>query len=289
MPTTTRNLGLKKPLGSETFNRQAYNENLDLMDQNAAKKTDLDEHLANDVNHIPYAVATGSANSYVIILNPVPTAYMDGMAVAVKINIASTGASTLNVNGLGAREIKDSLGNAIAPGGLKANIIYSMRYETTSRNFIVQGKGGGGNATSFQLLSGYTATVDTGPVTGTMPNNGALNYNPSTARQSVPAGYTTGGTVNPVTGTATITQVLSGLTFASASGINLTGTMPNLGSPTLTPGSPIPAGYYSGGLVSYPTHGSQTYTSGSGYFTVPPGVNKITFIAVGGGGGGGKL
>ncbi len=46
MPTTTPNLGLKKPLGNEVFNRQAYNENLDLIDQNAAKKTILDAHLA---------------------------------------------------------------------------------------------------------------------------------------------------------------------------------------------------------------------------------------------------
>ncbi len=47
MPITTPNLGLKKPLGNEVFNRQAYNENLDLMDQNAAKKMVLDTHLAD--------------------------------------------------------------------------------------------------------------------------------------------------------------------------------------------------------------------------------------------------
>ena len=47
MPTTTPNLGLKKPLGNEVFNRQAYNENLDLIDQNAAKETDLAAHLAD--------------------------------------------------------------------------------------------------------------------------------------------------------------------------------------------------------------------------------------------------
>ncbi|SHK96831.1 hypothetical protein [Desulforamulus aeronauticus] len=52
MPTTTPNLGLKKPLGNEVFNRQAYNENLDLMDQNAAKKTELDAHLADYTQQI---------------------------------------------------------------------------------------------------------------------------------------------------------------------------------------------------------------------------------------------
>lgn len=41
MPDITPNLGLKKPLGNETVSRTAYNENLELLDQNAAKVVDL--------------------------------------------------------------------------------------------------------------------------------------------------------------------------------------------------------------------------------------------------------
>ena len=37
------------------------------------------------------------------------------------------------------------------------------------------------------------------PISGTMPNNGALNYTPSTSQQNIPAGYTTGGTISAVT------------------------------------------------------------------------------------------
>ncbi len=62
MPTTTPNLGLKKPLGHEVFNRQAYNENLDLMDQNAAKKTVLAEHLAETMPH--KFTDTGTGKTY---------------------------------------------------------------------------------------------------------------------------------------------------------------------------------------------------------------------------------
>ena len=47
MPTITPNFGLKKPLGNEVVNRQAYNENLELLDQKVAKKTDLDAHLTD--------------------------------------------------------------------------------------------------------------------------------------------------------------------------------------------------------------------------------------------------
>ncbi len=51
MSTITPNLGLKKPMGNEIVNRQAYNENLDLLDQNVAKKTDIDL-LEGELNHL---------------------------------------------------------------------------------------------------------------------------------------------------------------------------------------------------------------------------------------------
>lgn len=136
----------------------------------AANAAIVTSHLADYVRQPGYAVATGSANTYAVTLSPAPTAYVDGMAITVKINVASTGTSTLNVNGLGAKSIKDSLGNAITSGGLKANTPYTLRYESTSGSFIVQGKGGGGNTIASHILAGETATVDSGPVVGTMPN-----------------------------------------------------------------------------------------------------------------------
>jgi hypothetical protein len=145
------------------------------------------------VKHPAYATTTGTANTFAVTLNPAPpNGYEDGLGIVAKINISSTGASTLNVNGLGAKAIKDSLGNAITSGGLKLNPPYTLRYESTSGNFIVQGKGGGGNATTFDLLSGKTATVDTGQINGAMPNRGTFNL---ALGVTVPAGYYSGGTV----------------------------------------------------------------------------------------------
>lgn len=43
MPETTPNLGLKKPLGNEKVSRAAYNENLDLLDQNAVSAADVQQ------------------------------------------------------------------------------------------------------------------------------------------------------------------------------------------------------------------------------------------------------
>lgn len=63
MPDVTLNLGLKKPLGNETISRAAYNENLDIMDQNAAKAVDLAAHLADTAPHSNYVVQKSGINT----------------------------------------------------------------------------------------------------------------------------------------------------------------------------------------------------------------------------------
>lgn len=199
-----------------------------------ANQLDLTAALADITKIPPYAVATGSANTYIVTLSPAPTSYVDGMGVILKINVASTGASTLNVNGLGAKPILDSLGNTITSGGLKAGVPYTMRYNGTA--FIVLGKGGGGNATASQLLSGYTATVDSGQIVGTILNNGDYVGNPVyiSDNSTLPKGYYNSITfkipilagdnyvVNSAT-TTTLTSLLS-LTKVREMSFNQTGT-----------------------------------------------------------------
>ncbi|WP_253270880.1 tail fiber protein [Geobacillus thermocatenulatus] len=147
-------------------------------------------HLADYVKHPAYAVASGSANAYSVTLTPAPTAYVDGMAVTVKINVDSTGASTLNVNGLGAKPLKKANGNDVT--NLKANGVYTFRYNASTGNFILQGEGGAGNAQPSDVLSGKTFTNDSGEQTGTMPNIGAITITPTTIDQTIPAGYHNG-------------------------------------------------------------------------------------------------
>lgn len=153
----------------------------------------VNEHSADTVSHVPYAVATGVANTYAVTLNPAPTAYVDGMAVSVKIPVDSTGTSTLNVNGLGAKALKKANGNDVT--NLKANGVYTFRYNASTGNFILQGEGGSGNAQPSDVLSGKTFTNDSGEQTGTMPNIGAITITPSTADQTIPAGYHNGNGV----------------------------------------------------------------------------------------------
>lgn len=135
---------------------------------NAATQSSLNSHLADYVRQPGYGVTAGSANTYTLTLSPALSAYSAGVGITVKINAANTGASTINVNGLGEKSILDSKGNALTAGKLRLNGIYTLRYDGT--NFILQGEGGSGNATASDLLSGKTASTDAGDIMGNMPD-----------------------------------------------------------------------------------------------------------------------
>ncbi|MFD0675149.1 hypothetical protein [Cohnella sp. GCM10027633] len=123
-----------------------------------------------------FATATGSANAYAVTLSPALAAYAAGVCVAVKINVANTGASTLNVSGLGTKAILDSKGSAMISGKLKADSVYTLRYNGTA--FIVQGEGGEyGTAVAADVLAGKTIGTDAGLVSGTMVNRAAITDN----------------------------------------------------------------------------------------------------------------
>lgn len=53
---------------------------------------------------------------------------------------------------------------------------------------------------SDKVLNGYQVySKGYQPITGTMPDNGELTYIPTTSEQTIPAGYTSGGTISAVT------------------------------------------------------------------------------------------
>ena len=153
-------------------------------------KKDFNAHKADYVQHPGTGTTTNSGNAYTVTLNPAPTSYVDKMGLILTINADSTGTSTINVNGLGAKPVKKANGTDVT--NLKAGGIYSLRYNTATGNFILQGEGGAGNATASDLLSGKTASTDAGDIVGTMPNRGIFNL---ALGATVPAGYYSGGIV----------------------------------------------------------------------------------------------
>lgn len=147
----------------------------------------LNMHINDGTLHIPYAITSGLTNTYTVLI-PNVNQYTEGMAMSVKINIQNTGASTINVNGLGAKNIIKANGSLLSGGNLRTNSVYTLRYNGTA--FILQGEGGGGTATSTDVLAGKTFTNDNGEVTGSMINHGSKGtIIPGTFNQSMAAGY----------------------------------------------------------------------------------------------------
>ncbi len=79
-----------------------------------------------------YALDTGAANAYVVTLSPVPAAYTTGMRLSVKIVNANTTTSTINVNGLGVKTIKDLSGANLAANALLAGMMADLKYDGTN-------------------------------------------------------------------------------------------------------------------------------------------------------------
>jgi hypothetical protein len=80
-------------------------------------------------------------------------------------------------------------------------------------------------ATASQILNGQTAWVNGSKVTGNIPSKTAQTYTLSTTQQIINAGQyiSENQIIAPVTGNATINDVILGKIFSSSNGINLTG------------------------------------------------------------------
>lgn len=157
-------------------------------------------HQADLVSHGIYGVATGT-NALVMTDSKV-TSYVDGMLVAFKNTTASTGATTLNINNLGAKAIVKANGTAV--NNLKANAIYQLRYNGV--NFILLGEGGEyGNVTAADVRSTKVFGTEDGVVQGT------LNLS-----QLIPGNIKKGVTIDGVLGSLDVDS-LGGKNYASGS------------------------------------------------------------------------
>ncbi|MGC3970590.1 MAG: LamG domain-containing protein [Pirellulales bacterium] len=86
------------------------------------------------------ATSTGSANTYAATLTPVVTAYTDiaGVTILLNIHAANSGASTLNLHGLGAKNIRKEGGQtALASGDLSLNMPALVVYNASLDCFVL--------------------------------------------------------------------------------------------------------------------------------------------------------
>lgn len=86
MPNLTTKLGLKKPLGNETVSRASYNENLDLIDTNAASQAQADQ---------PFYLKSAT---YDAVGNKIDLTFGPGRAVFLGTLVAKTADSTYSIS-----------------------------------------------------------------------------------------------------------------------------------------------------------------------------------------------
>jgi hypothetical protein len=84
-----------------------------------------------------YAADTGGINAYVVTLTPAPTAYTDGMKFSFRPINTNTGDATVNVNGLGAKQIKRNTAAALAPNDIWAGSYTTVTYSALLDQFLL--------------------------------------------------------------------------------------------------------------------------------------------------------
>lgn len=110
--------------------------------------------------------ATGTGNAYVLALAPPITAYVTNQCFTFKANFTNTGASSLNINGLGAKPIKKfvvAVLSDVAASEIANGQPIHVCYDGTNMQLVggggSGGSGGSGGATPFGQANAAAAAM----------------------------------------------------------------------------------------------------------------------------------
>jgi hypothetical protein len=125
-------------------------------------------------------VDTGSANTYVVSYSPAITALADGMVLRFKVKTGNTGASTLNVNGLGAQPLVGGAHSALQGGELAANGKADAVWRADISSWVLLGCTGGAVQVSPATKSAHAMRLDqaTGRLLGVQIFTASGTYTP---------------------------------------------------------------------------------------------------------------
>ena len=95
-----------------TFQNDEYITNATdgVLDAGSANLTSDGTNTFSRINYAGVTTSAAGTDTYVATLNPALTAYTTGMIVFIKVDTLNTGACTLNLNSLGAKDIKTASG-----------------------------------------------------------------------------------------------------------------------------------------------------------------------------------
>ncbi len=124
-----------------------------------------------------YAASADLSDTYTVTLTPTPAAYVTGMCLFVKFATANTVAATLNVNSLGAKDIKKYVAGAIAAletGDIVANQICLLAYDGTQFILLNPGATSMTTALASEASTFFAATDITGAEAETLTAGNAI-------------------------------------------------------------------------------------------------------------------
>ena len=180
----------------------------------------------NDANsYSNYAADTGAANAYVVTLTGITTTYNAGLRIQFKALNANTTASTVNVNGQGAKNITYQDATAIASGTIAANSIVDVMYDGTQFLLMNDPAGATGGDVVGPASATDNAVVRFDGTTGKLVQNSVVTIADSTGDVTGVGALTMGGNLTLNGGTANGVLYLNGSKVAtSGSALTFDGT-----------------------------------------------------------------
>jgi len=153
---------------SNVFGNESGNQPATQIDTNFAQLFAAYNALTSVAN---YFVDGGAVNAIAVTVpTPLVVALVAGTALQVKVANSNTGATTINVNGLGANNVVyPGTAAALSSGQLVAGGIYSFMFDGTNWQYLGSQASGGGT----QLVTGSTTITLSGMSSTTQ---GTLNY-----------------------------------------------------------------------------------------------------------------
>lgn len=142
---TATNLNATTPANGE-LGYETTNKRLRIGDGSTAGGIFIPNALDTQNNTFTYLTAGGSANALTATMAPAISSYVAGLSVRVKATANNTGAATINLNGLGTKDIKKRSGGTLA--SLAANDminggVYELLYDGTQFQIMSTEAGAG--------------------------------------------------------------------------------------------------------------------------------------------------
>jgi hypothetical protein len=233
----------------------------------------------NDANtYSNYAADSGAANAYAITLSGVSTTYTAGLRIQFKAANANSGASTLNVNGQGVKNIILTDGSALPANAIVANALVDVMYDGTSFQLLSDSNGGQETLTNVSITGNLTVTGTsgfTGNVTANVATVTTMAGNPSFSGNVTISGTNTNVANLNASGNAAITGTSSFTGNVSANTVTVT-SLSDSGNLTFTgTGNRITGDFSNATVASRVTFQTSTTNGSTVIQAIPNGTGTV--------------